>query len=402
VVVNNPRTSSSTREMPSCIAFFPWVHVEEPLTVGSVRLIPYGRGHLPGDSAEVSQADIDNVLSAYALRKDELVEKAALLEVRRWRLGKDASRHQQAFFDARELIAFSALARRRLFGMGEYCNFDSYALTIQRYQPGSAEAFSFQTRRRDGFTNQLWDTEAFTFVKPLHVEFNARLRIDETLLKALLKACRHDSHLFNAIVEFNRANTDSPDVPTHTEVVMTKSAFEFLFRIDERKEEFVRALNTMVPRAGRQPWPKGPLARKWKARFPRAAHPLEAWAREFCDLRGGAAHGQRRGGKRFVWSETVHLAFASILFPLLVKRVLAQNRLLTLDERDEIHLESVDAYIVHNPFARRRKRRPSSEHPWSLVYNDKVLGELLARGLRRRIDSIDWAKTAGTNSRQST
>jgi hypothetical protein len=246
----------------------------------------------------------------------------------------------QQLFRARELIVFSALSARRLFqGSPDYCNFDTYAFVVQNYQAGDVGAFSFFTRRRDGGTNQLWDTKEFTFLKPLHVDFRARARLDSNLLQALLNADKANDLPFEAIVEFNRANTDSIDVPIHIELVMLKSAFEFLLSIHEKSKEFVRALERLVPKRAASNAPSGPMIARWKKARPNTSRPLEAWALEFCDLRGGAAHGKFRGGERFVWSEQAHLAFGSLLFPLLAKRILVRAGFLQLNERDDIELD---------------------------------------------------------------
>jgi hypothetical protein len=233
----------------------------------------------------------------------------------------------------------------------------------------------------------MWDTKDFTFLKPLHVEFDAKLKIDQSLVAASFRADKADRLPHDAIIEFNRANTDSQDVPTHTEVVMTKSAFEFPLGIGEKKDELVRALSEVIPL--RNPsWPKGPLQRKWRTKFPRATRPIEAWAREFCDLRGGAAHGRRRGGDRFIWSERAHLAFASILFPLLVKQQLARDGFMEIQERDAVHLDLIEDYLMHNPFAARRRKASSHEHPGSRAYSKEVLGELLRRHLLREMRNL--------------
>jgi hypothetical protein len=50
----------------SFVAFFPWVHLREPLSIGPVRLLPYERGTLPGALPHAAQEDIDAVLAAYA------------------------------------------------------------------------------------------------------------------------------------------------------------------------------------------------------------------------------------------------------------------------------------------------------------------------------------------------
>jgi hypothetical protein len=74
--------------MPSSIAFFPWVTIEEPLSVGPLRLLPYERGEQPGNQPHSPQKDIDGVLHAYAVRKTQLVSLATLLELGEWRLAR--------------------------------------------------------------------------------------------------------------------------------------------------------------------------------------------------------------------------------------------------------------------------------------------------------------------------
>lgn len=378
--------------MPNSIAFFPWVVTDEPVTVGPVRLLPYERGSLPGNLPHATQTDIDGVLAAYAIRKSRLVQESTLLEVREWLVGQEADEAaMEQLFRAREFIAFAALAERRLFtGHMDYCNFDSYAFVIQNYQAGNTGPFSFSTRRRDGGMNQMWDTEEFTFLKPLHVASSVKLKIDQPLLAALLRADAADNLPFEAIVEFNRANTDSQEVPIHTELVMTKSAFEFLFGIGHDVNEFVDALTRAVPSRAREAKLEGPVTKAWAQARPKAERPLEAWAREFCDLRGGAAHGRPRGGARFVWSEHAHLAFASILFPLLVKLQLGRDGFLELDERDAIELEWVEAYLMHDPFDPTGARAQRHAHPWSRVYSEQVLGELRRRRLEEQLRNTDW------------
>jgi len=152
------------------------------------------------------------ILSAYATRKDRLVEDAAILEVGDWCSGQDDSDAVRAdLFRVRELVAFAALAARRLFtGHGlDYCNFDTYALTVQRFRPNAVGQFAFDVRRRDGISLHGWSAEDFAFVKPLHVADSGRMDLDSELLAGLLAAVESDQPLLDAIIEFNRANTDS-------------------------------------------------------------------------------------------------------------------------------------------------------------------------------------------------
>lgn len=375
------------------LAFFPWVSLNEPLSVGPVRLVPYTRGHRPGNLENVSQVDIDGVLAAYATRKDHLVTDATLMELGNWRLGQEADAEVRAdLFRAREFIAFAALAKRRLFRHFEYCNFDTYGFVLQNYRAGETGAFSFTTRRRDGGATVLWDTEEFAFLMPIHVDANSRLRIDPPLLAALLAADEADRAPFEAIAEFNRANTDQ-DGPTHTELVLTKSAFEFLFGISEKVDDFVEALLPLVP--DREPEQRfdGPLAQRWPNRKgARAMRPLEAWAREFCVRRNEGAHGRRRrDDEHFVWSEEAHLAYCSLLFPLVVKARLATEGFLNMEEGDQIELQWIEAYLMHDPFQPPAdgRRRQLHEHPWNRIHSDEVIGEKLRRHLEAAMQQMN-------------
>ena len=349
--------------MPSAIAFLPWVAVDKPFALGPLRLLPYHQTKLPGDLAYTTQADIDGVLSAYANHPGNRIKKATILELGDWHTGMDAQDVAPAIFRARNALAFAALSRRHLFRehLG-YCNYDSYSLVLQRYSPGNAGTFTFSTRRRDGGTNHLWSSNDFVFHRPNHVDPHCKVCFDEPLLAALLAFQDSEAHLFEALTEFNSANTDSPDVPEHVEVVMMKSAFEWLLQIGERANEFVDRLTFFLNDVASVE-SYGPLEIEWQKARPNAVRPIEAWAREFCDIRGASAHGKPRTAPRFVWTTHTHLAFASLLFPLVFKKVAAKIGLLKLDHFDVERLKRIDAYVMHEPF-KFDWRAPDATHPW--------------------------------------
>jgi len=90
------------------VAAFPWVSCGELIEIGSVRIIPYEREHVPGNLPHARQTDLDAILGAYADRPNHIVTRAALLEVDDYRTGMDAGAHVARLFQARELIGFSA------------------------------------------------------------------------------------------------------------------------------------------------------------------------------------------------------------------------------------------------------------------------------------------------------
>lgn len=357
-------------ESVCAVAFFPWAALSEPITLGStLRLLPYAVGKLPGDLPHATQADLDGVLSAYANRPGIRVPRATILEVDSWKTGTPSDeRIAQRLFRARTAIGFAALGNRWLFAhhMG-YCCYDTYSLVVQRYRAGDTGKFMFNIRHRDGDSGHYWTSAEFAFQRPLHVDTHAKVEFERPLAERLMQLADNEttSDLFEAINEFNSENTDSQAAPAHVEVIMIKSAFEWLLDIDHDSDNFARALLSCLPEP--DPVDAGPLTDRWAQRFcKRPRRPIEAWAREFCDLRGTSAHGRRRQLDRFVWPRHTHLAFASILFPLIVKARLAQTGQWILSDADGQTLRSIESYLVHDPFAHDRLSDEGS-NPWTTL-----------------------------------
>jgi hypothetical protein len=296
------------------------------------------------------------------------VKEATLLEVGRWKTGCDADKHFGALFRARELLGFCALANRQPFlNHLPYVNYDTYKLVIQRFQPGDPDTFVFTTRRRDGATQQLWSSREFVHYRPDHVEGHARVEVDRKLLHALWKISQAAPHVMEAITHFNLASTDSSDVPEYVELVMMKSAFEALLQINHKAEAFVDALNAVAGLISDKP--DGPMRRKWRARWPKAGRPLAAWARDFCVARNAAAHGGGKAGNS-VWPARIHLAFAAVLFPLLVRKIMSTKSLLSMDRVSAEKLALIDSYLMHNPFAFNWRKAGMQVHPWVRLHNN--------------------------------
>lgn len=353
-----------------------------------MRILPYARGQAPGNTQHAKQADIDTILAAYADRPGQTVTRAALLEVDDYRTGMDAGAHAFRLFQAKELIACAALSKRRLFRQHfDYCNYHTYTLIVQRYIPGQGDRFSFTSRRRDGGVRYLWASDRFAHQRPIHVSGQARIDLDKALVESLLKL-PEDSLLREAIREFNAANTDSDDVPEHVEVVMVKSAFEWLYGIDEKAGNFWRAVEDHLSGLLGLPPPfeASPMGKRWRKRWQDAKRPLEAWAQDFCDVRGAAAHGKHKRQPRFVWQADRHLAFASIFFPLVLKKRLADDGLLTLDETDRGHIKHIEELLTVDPFGPEASDLAHrNAHPWAELYYEllfRKMAQHMERGMK--------------------
>lgn len=373
--------------MSKALAFFPWVHVDEPTEIGKLRLIPYVRKKLPGVLPHAAQADIDAVLGAYATRPRKIVRSATLVEYGNWQLGTDVDGHVSRLFQAQALVTFAALAKRRFFqDHFNYTNSDTYALTVQKYAPGAGDTFAFTTRRRDGGTNQFWGSTEFAFAMPLHVLGDHKLALDVPLLQALLKLGPEQEHIIESINEFNAANTDAQGIPTYAELVMMKSAWEWLLQIAHKASDFQKALSSLVG-APADAFPSGPLTPKWRSRWPSSERLLDAWGREFCAERGKAAHGRGSSGPS-VLPEQSHLLFSALLFPLAVQKVLANAGLLTLSPQVTWKLAHIDGFLSEDPMEVDVRKRGGA-HPWN---------ELDSRALWT---GMDWSATITSLSSQT-
>jgi hypothetical protein len=372
----------------SSVAFFPWVSIAEALTVDTVRLIPYQRGVLPGTLTGVSQQDLDDVLAAYAISPLRAVDRATLLEVGSWTSGDNAANIVDQLFRVKELISFAAIAKRKLFSAREYVNFHTYQLVVQNFSSGSSGTFSFTSRRRDGKVHHLWSTEEFAFHMPHEVISNAKASMDLELLHSMLAADKQSRLPLGAIESFNRANTDSSDVTEESELVMMKCSFEWLFDIGVSSNDFCKAFAAHIPRGEWLGNSDTPVSVRWREARPRATTLLDAWAREFCAIRGSFAHGMNRKADHYVWSPAAHLAFASMIFPLLLKQKLATDGFGSLAERDDIELRSAEAFLTCDPMDSAHFVVEAT-HPWEEIRTEVVIGEVLRRQLASSYQIIE-------------
>jgi hypothetical protein len=342
----------------------------EPKHLGPIRLVPYVRGKVPGDRPRVSQADIDHVLKAYSRFHRHVLKQAVLVEVGDWELGMDPEPAGKAFFDARRNLAFAALAKRRLFRHFDYTNSDTYELVVQRYVPGDPRGFAFDTRRRDTGTSHYWTADHFAFPRPQHVDAHATVNLDEALVVALSRLSASQGDINEAIEEFISANTDSMSIPMHVEMVMMKSAFERLFGIGRTAKEFEASLRSVFKDIAEVPFKKRRNATRWAARWG-DVRPLFAWARDFCVVRGSSAHGKRGDPGKPVWTVRHHLAFASILFPLIIKKILAEQGLMVLDGFDLERLRRIEWYLTTDPYGEDAfDDEENRQHPWVEIDSD--------------------------------
>lgn len=72
------------------LAFFPWIRLDEPMTLGEVRLIPYRRKDKTLPLAHVSKSGVDAIFKAYADRPGKAVQHGVIVEVGQYWIGADS------------------------------------------------------------------------------------------------------------------------------------------------------------------------------------------------------------------------------------------------------------------------------------------------------------------------
>ncbi len=326
------------------IAFFPWVTLETQENHGAFRLLPYQRGRSPAGPDTTLQRTIDAVLLPYCTRPGSPIRGAVILTHEgRPDYTSDLTEDDIAdYFVFADSLAFCALAARTFFDTS-YVNRDCYRPVIQAFRADS-RSVAVESRRRDGSTINLHPAGTFTELKPYHVTITA-VKLDQALLQGLLmaRATRAWDRYYEAIANFDLANTDSPQVPVHTEAVLLIGALQRVLNChsSDVNELCERFHDLFKPSTLRSPDTCGSSSPDpgVTARFQRGPSVGDGWLRDFCALRGNLAHGRLTPVYPSIWNVHEHLLLSAFLFPLVVKLMLEREGLYALSETDRVDID---------------------------------------------------------------
>lgn len=363
--------------------FLPWVSIAKTESVGDLKLVPYERGIQPTDLDDITLTSIDAVLAnygnqGYSSKRAAPITHATIIT---WNGASAASESTDEEIQIRlqvgQQLAFCALARRQFCSHIGYCNTDGYRMIAQCYTVHNSGAIAVRTRRRDGYSLQYLgnNTNNPRFVRPLHVDGRLPLDIDFKLLEALQAVIDPElkERISAAIDVFVRANTDAPDVPESTEIVLLRIAFETLLGSTHQTDDLVRCFADHFGSDLPSPpiWHAGQFDETaWRKRWPNKGkrnitRPLDAWINDFCDARNAAAHGSRSFHDAPIWQIHNHLMFASWIFPLMVKGLLVAVGLYHFTD-DEVALRrGFEEFFAHDVAACFDKNNP--ELMWTRV-----------------------------------
>lgn len=391
-------------------AFLPWSTLSERVRVGSFHLVPCGEAIASGEVPPELKDGVVAILSGYG--KTRAVDRRHVPLIHHESVGvvDDLSDELvEAYFDFRQRLAFSVLAARRFF-QHRYANSENASLVVQRFTPEHAGATVITSRRRDGSVNNIIPKGLLKIRRPDHVDGWCELPrdLDTPLLEALEQASASAPdrwpQLADAIRLFVGANTDSPDVAPHSELVDLVSAFSRTANV-WKEADTVSAFVKILP----SPPPPPDEARQARLLDPalgpklnndRVASALESgrslrevWLSDAYILRSQVGHGRvAQSPYPSIWTLRQHLLLGAVAFPLYVKGILASNGLYSWSREDEQLNDALDALLTIEPFAVTADDDESNDaeglpkkHPWR---------EVFFRAASRRLARILYAEWA--------
>jgi hypothetical protein len=363
------------------------------VNVGEFKVLAYVRNEAPGNLGGLPQQTLDLIFGnyadpAYAPQKGmgTSVTHAAILwrdGDERWLDFSDDEIQQRLQFG--QFLTFAGLSARRFGNYSSYWNTSALTVVAQRFSKDSPAGVAFGTRRRDGHGNHMVSSAVGrpVFLRPSQTTARQVIDFDKPLLSALasVPAGTLRDRLLDAIGLFNQANTDASEVPESVELVLMRCAFESLLQCGFKAPQLRLAVNHHFASDFDLPaWHPGKLSEAvWRNRWTKdVGRPIDAWVQDFCHSRNDSAHGS---AKKFatapaIWSTHNHLLFSSWLFPFMVKGVLAEHGLYTLNDFDKDCRKHCEKFLSEDILA---PVEPDG------IYWNRIDGEIYSLELEREL-----------------
>lgn len=358
------------------LPFLPWMTINEPIHFGRFHLIPTGVALTNGEVPAEQHAPIRTILEVYDHRRRVDQDPVPLLRRDDLSLTSDLTDDQiTEYFDFRTRLTFAVLSARQFFEH-RYANSDHVRLVIQGFTPERAGGAVLVQRRRDGSTRIIVPRGHLSVRRPHHISGSCQLPrdLDADLLCALESASAAEPpwwlRIMEAIRLFVGANTDTPDVSEHAELIDVVSAFSLLANAwDENStvQGFVSTLPSSERLPGMETLPDGPKAHN--SRFQQALEKETVtraiWLKDAYRLRGNFSHGRvTTVSYPAIWSEREHLLLAAVAFPLYLKAILEREGFYQMTNEDVLMNTAFDALALLAPFDTEEEEHGS---PWSEI-----------------------------------
>ena len=303
--------------------------------------MPYSRGGNWPD-------DIHRILGAYEHPPGRPVKNATIVSVDGVVGGELTDGDVEETFDLRRVLSFAALKGRRFFQLSGYLNDHTFTCVVQNFRPGQ-DGVGISARRRDGSTDKLM-SQGWRVFCPTHISPQSKVHIDVELAGALRTEMEGKGGLAlrDAVELFNLANTDSPDVRPHTELLLSVAAAQRMLGVEKRSKgrvlakRFAEVLDAVpverTPSDSRRAIPNSTKATSLR----------QVWFEDFYMCRGAVAHGRPGGPPRPIWKPAEHLLLASYILPRVVLLRLATTGVLSLTDDDKSEIADFDHLLCQS------------------------------------------------------
>ncbi len=384
--------------MPA-LQFLPWCHLADECCAGDVTLLPFTRDSKIKGSDALHTAWARLILNPYKNSGGLPVRQAVLVRYGDKDLFADVSDDERArTSECVDLTAFAALSKREFFiPWRRNCNFDNFRMVGHRFPDDPAWA-AIVTRRPEGETWNMVALAEVVFSQPLHVNSKSAIDIDRPLLEAILKQRSEGDQdewrrWQNAIICFNRANTDDSAMLHQVEWTLLCSAFQHLLDANSKAKDVARLFAEATPQADKV---LATASRRKPERREKVDKSLRyEWLREFYRIRGDFAHGRLTTRQPTAWNLGEHLLLAKMVFPLLVRCLLAKAGRYQLVPTDCAQLRAFE------PFADCESFKPDElsddEPPWQKCLE----AELQQAHLERVIAGLGESSQSGDSKNAS-
>lgn len=340
------------------LAFFPWLRLRAPVIEGPFHLFPHSIGDvLPaGVASEITSETMAKVFGQYRYSANMPLRVVTVLQYDGRPLGADFDEiDRRAIFRFGQQLAVSGMSNRRFIGgfPDDYTAAGHYQVVIQRFTEPYNGSISLTHRRKGGHASVFMGQSDAHFVRPAHLVSQGEPTLNLRLLTALqavqsLPKSIHE-HVDASVTQFLLANSDSPDVSLEAESIATYAALERVSNSSQKLVDIQAKLPAILALADSSPWTA--LLRDALELPADTGRPvLRDWLQQIYALRGNVAHGKPAHWAPQQWSQQEHLVAGAFVYPLVLKCLLAQYGLYTLNEEDVAWVLGLEKLLGDRPF----------------------------------------------------
>lgn len=340
------------------LAFFPWLRLRAPVIEGPFHLFPQGVGDLPpnGVASTVTCETMAKVFGQYRDSANVPLRVVTVLQYDGRPLGTDFDEiDRSAIFRFGKHLAASGMSNRRFIGgfPDDYTAAGHYQVVIQRFTEPYNGSINLTHRRKGGHASVFMGQSDAHFVRPAHLVSQGEPTLNLRLLTALqavqsLPKSIHE-HVDASVTQFLLANSDSPDVSLEAESIATYAALERVSNSSQKLVDIQAKLPAILALADSSPW-TARLHDELELPAETGRPVLRDWLQQIYALRGNVAHGKPAHWAPQQWSQQEHLVAGAFVYPLVLKCLLEQYGLYTLNEEEVAWVLGLEKLLGDRPF----------------------------------------------------